>query len=174
MTILGFGLWDINKDGALEVIEVGKDDRLKVFSRSGAEVYSSSEKYGAPVHKFFSEAGAARTEDQEDTPDLPIRPRVLVEDVEGDGVDEVLVIKNEYAAALAPGLGVSGGQIASLIWDGGGLSETWRTRKLSSGIVDFAFGDADNDGFDDLVIATASSGPFAGEKSRLFFYKIRE
>ena len=174
LTILGFGLWDINKDGALEVIEVGKDDRLKVFSRSGAEVYSSSEKYGAPVHKFFSEAGAARTEDQEDTPDLPIRPRVLVEDVEGDGVDEVLVIKNEYAAALAPGLGVSGGQIASLIWDGGGLSETWRTRKLSSGIVDFAFGDADNDGFDDLVIATASSGPFAGEKSRLFFYKIRE
>ena len=174
LTILGFGLWDINKDGALEVIEVGKDDRLRVFSKSGGEVYSSSEKYGAPVYQFFSHAKAESNNDQSEEPDIPIRSRVLVEDVDRDGVDEVLVIKNEYAAALAPGLGVSGGQISSLIWDGGGLGETWRSTRLSSGIVDFAFGDADNDGFDDLVVATASSGVFAGEKSQLFFYKIRE
>ena len=81
-----------------------------------------------------------------------------MEDVDRDGVDEVLVIRNEYAVAIAPGLGVSSGQIASLVWDGVGLSETWRSRKLSSGIVDFAFGDADNDGFDDLVVAATSSG----------------
>lgn len=174
LTILGFGLWDLSKDGAQEVIEVGKDDRLRIFSRSGSEIFSSSETYGAPVYKFYSQAGAERTEDQADAPDIPIRSRVLVEDVDGDGVDEVLVIKNEYGAAIAPGLGVSGGQLASLIWDGGGLSETWRTRKLSSGIVDFAFGDADNDGFDDLVVAAASSGLFSGEKSRIFFYRIRE
>lgn len=174
LTILGFGLWDINKDGALEVIEVGEDDRLRVLSRSGAEVYSSSEKYGAPVYKFFSQAGAERTDEQGDPPDLTIRSRVLVEDVDGDGVDEVLVIKNEYAAAIAPGLGVSGGRIASLIWDGGGLTETWRTRKLSSGVVDYAFGDADNDGSDDLVVAATSSGPLTGERSQIFFYKIRE
>ena len=174
LTILGFGLWDINKDGALEVIEVGKDDRLRVFSRSGQDIYSSAETYGAPVHKFFSQAGADRTEDQSDEPDIPIRSRVLVEDVDRDGVDEVLVIRNEYASAIAPGLGVSGGQIASLVWDGGGLSETWRSRKLSSGVVDFAFGDADNDGFDDLVVAATSASAFASAKSRIFFYKIRE
>ena len=174
LTILGFGLWDINRDGAQEVIEVGKDDRLRIFSRSGSEIFSSSETYGAPVHKFFSQAGAERTEDQADAPDIPIRSRVLFNDVDGDGVDEVLVIKNEYGAAIAPGLGVSGGQLASLVWDGSGLSETWRTRKLSGGVVDFAFGDADNDGSDDLVVAAASSGLFAGAKSRLFFYRIRE
>ena len=174
LTILGFGLWDINNDGALEVIEVGKDDRLRVFSRSGADIYSSSEKYGAPVYRFNSEAGSGRTDEQEDTPDLPIRSRVLVEDVEGDGVDEVLVIRNHYASTFAPGLGVSGGQIASLVWDGAGLSETWRSRKLSSGVVDFAFADADNDGFDDLVVAVTDASVFASEKSRIFFYKIRE
>ena len=174
LTILGFGLWDINKDGALEVIEVGKDDRLRVFSRSGQDIYSSSEAYGAPVYKFFSQAEAESSDEQSDTPDIPIRSRVLVEDVDRDGVDEVLVISNEYAAAIAPGLGVSGGHIASLVWDGGGLSETWRSMKLSSGIVDFAFGDADNDGFDDLVVAVTSSGAFASAKSRIFFYKIRE
>ena len=174
LTILGFGLWDLNRDGSQEVIEVGKDDRLRVLSRSGSEVYSSSEKYGAPVHKFFSLANTEITGDRVHTPDLPIRSRVLVEDLDRDGVDEVLVIKNEYGAAIAPGLGVSGGQIAGLIWDGGGLTETWRTRKLSSGVVDFAFGDADNDGSDDLVVAATDSGLLKGEKSRLFFYRIRE
>ena len=127
-----------------------------------------------PVHKFFSQANTESTGDGDHVPDLPIRSRVLFNDVDGDGVDEVLVIKNEYGAAIAPGLGISGGQLASLIWDGSGLSETWRTRKLSSGVVDFAFGDADNDGYDDLVVAAASSGLFAGAKSRLFFYRIRE
>ena len=107
-----------------------------------------------------------------DVPDIPIRSRVLMEDVDRDGVDEVLVIRNEYAA-LAPGLGVSGGQIASLTW-GGGLSETWRSSKLSSGIVDFAFGDADNDGFDDLVVAATDASVFASAKSRIFLCRLRE
>ena len=48
--------------------------------------------YGAPVYKFFSQAKAESTEDQSDEPDIPIRSRVLVEDVDRDGVDEVLVI----------------------------------------------------------------------------------
>ncbi|MCY3822580.1 MAG: hypothetical protein OXG62_01780, partial [Nitrospinae bacterium] len=95
-------------------------------------------------------------------------------DVDRDEVDEVLVIHNEYAAILAPGLGISEGQIASLVWDGSGLYETWRTRKMSNGIVDFALGDADNDGFDDLVVATTSVSAFSSAKSQLFFYKIRE
>ncbi len=174
LTILGFGLWDINKDGALEVIEVGKDDRLKVFSKSGAEIYSSSETYGAPVHKFFSLANTENTSDRIHVPDLPIRSRVMVEDVDRDGVDEILVIRNEYAVGIAPGLGVSRGQVASLIWDGSGLTQTWRSRKLRGGVVDFAFGDADNDGFDDLVLVATSSGPLVGEKSQIFFYKLRE
>lgn len=175
LTILGFGLWDINKDGAQEVIEVGKDDRLRMFSRSGNEMFASAEKYGGSVLKVSLRSDTENVGDaQLDKAVIQIRSRVLVEDVDRDGVDEVLVIKNEYAAAIAPGLGFSGGQIASLIWDGSGLTETWRSRKLSSGVVDFAFGDADNDGFDDLVVATASSGPLASEKSRLFFYRIRE
>ena len=54
------------------------------------------------------------------------------------------------------------------------VTETWRSRKLSSGIVDFAFGDANNDGFDDLVVAATSASAFASAKSWIFFYKIKE
>ncbi len=174
LNILGFGLWDVDKNGGLDVIEVGEDDRIRMFSGRGDEVYASSEKYGAPVHKFMSQANEESTGDPVHTPDLPIRSRVLVADVDKDGVNEVLVIRNQYAAPIAPGLGISGGQIVSLIWDGAGLYETWRSQKLNRGIVDFALDDADNDGSVDLVVAATDSGLLAGVKSRLFFYKIRE
>ena len=174
LTILGFGLWDIDKDGELDVIEVGEDDRLRMLSRNGEEIFISSETYGVPLQKVSLSADTRNAEDSPDEAKLPIRSRVLVEDVDRDGVDEVLVIRNEYAVAIAPGLGVARGQIASLVWDGVGLSETWRSRKLGRGIVDFALGDADNDGFDDLVVAATSSSLLAGAKSRIFFYRIRK
>ena len=175
LTILGFGLWDVNKDGAPEVIEAGEDDRLRVFTRNGDEIYASAEKYGSSLHRVSLRTDAENVADtQLDKAVIPIRSRVLVEDVDGDGVDEVLVRKNEYASAFVPGLGISKGQIASLVWDGSGLTETWRSPKLRDGVVDFAFGDADNDGFADLVVAAASSGPLARAKSRILLYKIRE
>ena len=46
----------------------------------------------------------------------------------------------------------TGGQIEALIWDGMGLANKWRTRKLTGFIRDFAIGDYDNDGDDELVI----------------------
>lgn len=175
LTILGFGVWDIDKDGALDVIEVGEDNRLRVFSRRGEQAYASSGTYGVPVYRFRSEANTESTYDSElDGADILIRSRVLVEDVDGDEVEEVLVIRNELASALVPGLGVSGGQIVSLIWDGSGLSETWRSKRLSFGVVDFALADADNDGLRDLVVVASNAGPFTSGRSRVFFYKIRE
>ncbi len=175
LTILGFGVWDIDRDGALDVIEVGNDNRLRVFSRRGEQLSASSGTYGVPVYRFRSEANTESTYDSElDGADILIRSRVLVEDVDGDEVEEVLVIRNELASSFVPGLGVSGGQIVSLIWDGSGLSETWRSKKLSFGVVDFALADADNDGLRDLVVVASNAGPFTSGRSRVFFYKIKE
>ncbi len=176
LTILGFGLWDIDKDGSLDVIEVGKDNRLRIRSRQGDdEIYVSSETYGVPVYQFAFHADIENSEDfQLSEANIPILSRVLVEDVDRDGVDEVLVIRNEHAVALVPGLGVSGGQIASLVWDGGGLYETWRSRKLALGVVDFALGDVDDDGLEELVAAAADADAITGPKSQIFFYKIRK
>jgi hypothetical protein len=40
-----------------------------------------------------------------------------------------------------------------LSWDGLGLAENWRTRKISGYVSDFAIADFDNDNQDELVIA---------------------
>ncbi|MEK6709318.1 MAG: FG-GAP-like repeat-containing protein [Nitrospinota bacterium] len=176
LTILGFGLWDLDKDGTPDVIEVGDDDKVRVYSRRGEQRFASATRYGGAVHTFYSTKDPMTTQEELGgrSPDLPIRSRVLVADVDGDGVDEVLVIANEYSATrLVPGLGVTGGQIAALIWDGSGLSEVWRTTKAEKGIVDFALADADNDGVVDLVVITTGSGPLREKKSTLYIYKTK-
>jgi hypothetical protein len=45
------------------------------------------------------------------------------------------------------------GQIISFFWDGLGLTPEWKTRKLSGCIRDFAVGDFNNDGADEIVCA---------------------
>ncbi|MDA0999860.1 MAG: VCBS repeat-containing protein [bacterium] len=177
VTILGFGLADFLGSGSFDVVEKGDDDKMRVYSRRGSVRYTSSETYGGSVQKEYydpGQIGQSRAAD-EGAPIFQIRSRILYEDVDGDGVREVLVIKNEYGASrIAPGLGVSGGQVISLIWDGSGLSEIWRARKTDSGVADFAFGDADNDGSNDLVIVNANSSAGSGSvQSHIFIYKLR-
>ncbi|MEE9240690.1 MAG: FG-GAP-like repeat-containing protein, partial [bacterium] len=126
LEILGMTLWDMDGDGAPEVVEIGDDDFMRIYSRRGEVRHTSAARYGAPVNVFDTELVPA--EFSLDRPQLRLRSRLLVVDTDGDGVDELLTIANEYSATrLVPGLGVSSGVLVSLVWDGSGLSEIWRS-----------------------------------------------
>lgn len=171
LEILGLGLWDFEGDGSPEVVEIGKDDLLWVYSRRGDVRFTSSARYGGPAKVYDPATAADVTNDSEK---LYIRSRLIVVDTDGDGVDELLTIANEYAASrLVPGLGVSGGHIVSLVWDGSGFSEIWRSQKISGGVTDFAYGDADNDGTNDIVItATGEGGLYSNNRSSIYIYRL--
>ena len=173
--ILGFSLWDIDRNGKLNVIEIGKDDKLRVMSRSGSVFYKSAEFFGGPVHRFHSNEDR-RTSTTISEFDILIRSRIKVADTDEDGIDEVLVIANEYSGTrIAPGLGISGGQIVSLVWDGSGLSEFWRSKKLSQGVVDFEVGDGDNDGRKDLILITTDTSMLTtNASSKIYIYDIKK
>lgn len=178
VTILGFGLADFLGSGSFDVVEKGEDDKIRIYSRRGSVRYTSSETYGGSVQEEYydpEQIGQGRAAD-EGALIFKIRSRILYEDVDGDGVQEILVIKNEYGGSrAAPGLGISGGQVVSLIWDGSGLSEIWRARKMESGVADFMYGDADNDGYNDLVIVNANSSALeGGTRSHIFIYQLRK
>lgn len=172
LEILGLGLWDFEGSGAPEVVEIGKDDQLWVYSRRGDVRFTSSAKYGAPANVYDPDTQSKDLND--DSEKLYIRSRLIVVDTDGDEVDELLTIANEYLGSrLVPGLGVSGGQIVSLVWDGSGFSEIWRSQKISGGISDFAYGDADNDGIDDIVAsAIADTGLYSNHKSSIYIYRL--
>ncbi|MED5578539.1 MAG: hypothetical protein VX794_00735 [Nitrospinota bacterium] len=173
--ILGFSLWDIDRDGKLNIIEIGKDDKLRIMNRTGSVFYKSAEYYGAAVHRFQS------TEERRNSTsvsefDILIRSRIKVEDTDGDGIEEVLVIANKYSGSrIVPGLGISAGQIVSMVWDGSGLSEFWRSKKLSQGVVDFEVADSDNDGRKDLIVVTTDTSMLTtNPSSKIYLYDIKK
>ncbi len=171
--IVGFTLWDLEGDGSPEVVEIGKDDILRIFSRRGEVRHKSSARYGAPLNVFYTEAGGANAEFAIDNPKLAIRSRLMVEDIDGDGISELLTISNEYSGGrFVPGMGISAGGVVSLVWDGSGLSEIWRSQKVSGGIADFAYGDADNDGVKDLIVISVGNDLYSGVKSTIYMYKL--
>ena len=45
------------------------------------------------------------------------------------------------------------GEIDCLVWDDGFLTTNWKTREIKGYINDFHIKDADNDGYEDLVLA---------------------
>jgi hypothetical protein len=171
--ILGLGLWDFEEDGSTKVVEIGKDDHLWVYSRKGDVLFTSAARYGAPVN-VYAPVNIKGEFVGEDSAKLHIRSRLIVVDTDGDEVDELLTIANEYAAGrLVPGLGISAGHIVSLVWDGSGFSEIWRSKKISGGVVDFAYADADNDGTNDIIIATSGgSGLYTNQRSAIYIYRL--
>ncbi len=49
-------------------------------------------------------------------------------------------------------------EIYNLEWDGNGLIENWRTRKISGYVADYQIKDADNDGEVEVVLALVAGG----------------
>ena len=90
-------------------------------------------------------------EDTENHAYYPVR--ILIDDINKDGKNEVITIKNYRLSDLLSYRVFTHGEIEVRAWDGVGLAVRWHTRKLSGYLSDFEIGDFDNDGKDELVTA---------------------
>jgi hypothetical protein len=75
--------------------------------------------------------------------------------MDNDGKNEVIVSSNKGALGrlMAHFRKFSSGHIASLSWNDLELTPNGRTPKVSGHISDYAIGDFDNDGRDEVVVA---------------------
>ncbi len=151
LNVLGLAIADV-MDGRKEtVVAYDRDDRIRVFEPSGKEEWKSAEKYGGST-LFY---GGDRTDqgDVENPIYLPMRLIPMKQDK--DGKIKIIAVKNHDVAGghLERFRSFDGSQIMSFFWDGLGLAAEWKTRKITGCIRDFAIGDFDNDGADELVAA---------------------
>jgi hypothetical protein len=64
-------------------------------------------------------------------------------------------------------------EISDLEWDGLGLVENWKTRKINGYVADYQFKDIDNDGQKEIVLALVlSQEGFGRGKSAIVAYKL--
>ena len=184
MMVFGFTLGDVRGNGKNEIITFDSTNRLTIVSEDGKTQWKSRQTFGG-TNNFY--------ETKKKT-DLNYRPgtipswrvfipgRILVRDLSGDGIPQVIINKNEFTSKLFDRVrSFEKGEIYDLIWEDGALTTNWKTREIEGYIADYQVKDADNDGNDELVLAVIT--PTYGEdgiaglvtrklKSNIYFFKL--
>ncbi len=151
VNVLGLTIADIMEGRRETVIAHDREDHLRVFEPSGKEEWKSAEKYGGSTLYY---AADRKDSGEVDNP-IYLPMRLLALKSAEDGKTKIIAVKNHDIAGLhlSRFRSFNESQIMSFFWDGMGLAMEWKTRKITGSIRDFAIGDFDNDGADELVAA---------------------
>ncbi len=143
---------------------------LKSLGRVPERIYKSDDAYGgsntAIVNDDLSPDDENRT--------TFINSRILTTDVK-DGKKEIIIVKNlSSVGRILKNVKVfTSSEIYDLEWDGLGLVENWRTRKISGYVADYQLKDIDNDGQKEIVLALVLSvGASMSNQSVIVSYKM--
>jgi hypothetical protein len=149
--VMGFYLGNAMNDGSeAAAVVFDKLDNLRVYDSSGQQIWKDGEKSGGTPHYF--ELPDHESKDDKNYAYYPMR--ILIQDINKDGKNDVITVKNHrLASGILSYRKFTYGEIEVRNWDGIGLAVLWKTRKLSGYFSDFGVGDFDNDGKDELVAA---------------------
>lgn len=175
VNVFGFATGNINSDGRDMIVAFNKNDYLYITDTTGAEEWKSSERYGGSATylepRTINSPQSSRVNDDPRGMDrIYISQRVFVRDLDKDGKNEVIVVKNKEGAGrkLMRYRSFKSGHIECLGWDNVGLFKKWRTREISGYISDYAIADIDNDGTDELVFVLATKNKSVLSKGKSF------
>ena len=171
--LMGFAYGNVLNDGQNLAVAYNSSDRIQIFNASGKEEWKSEQPYGGSMLHLVMPLSSPG--DPGDLFYLPMR--IYVMDIDANGKNEVIVANHSETAGrhLDRFRHFSGFQFEALSWNGLGLVTAWKTQKSSGSIRDFAVGDFDNDGRDELVAAVIlKEGKLVGtaKKSTVIAYDL--
>ena len=171
--IYGVAMADIRGEGKPQIIALDRFDRLNVISEDGKTMWKSIDRFGG-TDIFYDTKKKWRDDYKDGSPYRVYIPgRILVKDLYGDGIPQIIINKNELTTRIfEKARSFESGEIYCLIWDESDLVTDWKTRTLRDYIADFQVKDVDNDGNEDLVFAVVGSKETGEGDSGLFSNKI--
>lgn len=146
MNLFDFSLVDLDGNGGLEVVAISQGDRLMVLTQSGKELWSSDDYFGGTTRfiggQSFDELNKDLEHGRNEGARLYIPARIVIRDMNNDGLPDVIVNKNLSSASriLSRVRSYPNGEIHALTWNGISLTELWRTRKIDGYIADYQLG----------------------------------
>ena len=159
--LFGIATGHIRDPKDLDVIVLNEFNRLAVIAPDGKTVYTSRGHFGGT--EIFYDTWASREMVYRPSDRISrrvfIRGRVLIRDLDKDGLDEVIVNKNDSSMeVMERAKTYDKGEIVDLVWDQGNLAQNWTTQELAGYITDYQIKDVDNDGEEELVVALVMPG----------------
>ncbi|MBI3398306.1 MAG: VCBS repeat-containing protein [Deltaproteobacteria bacterium] len=174
LNLYNFEMADLDRNGTIDIVAFDERDYLHVYNKDNngvwQEIWKSGEFYGGTLNRL--ELGTSST-NIEATDFIDIKPRIIYEDLYGDGIGEIIIGRND------PGLigrymkvvrSYDKSEMIDLTWEGYALEENWKTKKIEGYIADYAVADIDNDGQKELVIVIVMEGGIG--KSYIMAYKM--
>ncbi|MBU1001603.1 MAG: VCBS repeat-containing protein [Proteobacteria bacterium] len=158
------------KDDEYKVLQVNTDDRIEVYTpRFDLQATTFDQFAGSAVgFEIPDTIKAFNTYKDQYINYYYIPLRMIICDLDGNGVNEILVNKDISTAAqfVQSYRFFPNGEIHSLFWDGVGVSLAWKTRRIKGSVTDYGLADIDNDGVQDLYVCLNTHPGAAGIKAR--------
>ncbi len=167
VNLFGFSFGDALNKGDAALVAFSDRDKLQVLNKNREIEWESGERYG----------GSLRYLEYPDPTDpkhmeryyLP--QRVFVSDMDNDGKNEIIVVKNQDITGhyFSRFRSFNSGRIECLVWTKLAFKPKWKTDDVAGYISDYAIADLNNDGHDEIIFAVSAksglSGVLSGRKT---------
>lgn len=175
--IFGLTVADIRTQGRFDLVLLEDSERLAILSADGKFSWMSRILYGGTNNFYDTTKKRDPIYGKEEGPAwrVYIPGRLIAKDLDGDGLREVIVNRNQRSSRLSERIrSFEAGEIYSLVWQEGSLETHWKTREINGYLPDFQIKDVDNDGEEELVVAAVNLGGALDRKvtSNILFFKL--
>lgn len=175
--LFGMAMGHVRDPKEVDFVVLNEQDRLNLVSQDGKILYTSRDHFGGTeiYYDTYKQRDITYRPSDGIGKRIFIQGRVLVRDLDKDGIDEVIINKNEASlGVMEKAKSYEKGEIVNLAWEEGNLAQRWTTQPMNGYITDYQIKDVDNDGEEELVAALVMPGTGAGGKtgSMILFYKF--
>ena len=184
LSVYGLTIDNLGTGGGEKVIALDASDYLYIYEPtdkplmnlkrlggSPERIYKSDDTYGGSNTAIVNDSLSADDENRMTF----LNSRILTLDTGKDGKKEIIIVKNlsSVGNVLKNVKVLTSSEIYDLEWDGLGLVENWKTRKISGYVADYQLKDIDNDGQKEVVLALVLSvGISVSNQSVIVSYKM--
>jgi TolB-like protein len=185
LSVYGLTIDNLGTGGNDKIIALDDYDYLSIYEQTDKSLTNLKSLVGrVPEHLYRSDDNYGGSNTAIVNDDLSaddenrvtfINSRILTLDTGKDGKKEIIIVKNlsSVGRVLKNVKVFTSSEIYDLEWDGLGLVENWKTRKISGYVADYQLKDIDNDGQKEIVLALVLSvGGSVSDRSVIVSYKM--
>jgi len=186
LSIYGLTIDNLGTGGGEKIIALDELDHLCIFEKTNKNlsriftfgfsndelIWRSDGEYGGS-NNYFENIDKRKPDENEKSAFVNLR--ILTYDTNKDGKKEIIIVKNlSSVGRVFKHLKLfTSSEIYNLEWDGLGMAENWRTKKINGYVADYCFKDVNNDGKPEIVLALVLSvGASLRDKSVIVVYEL--